>query len=437
MLRPATPSRPDTVTDQDLLARAEGVLRANDVGDYTKPSGRLYPHQWNWDSAFNALGWAHLDWERATREVEALLAGQWTNGMLPHIRYNPAVTDYAPGPEWWTDVPVKRAGELTSGISQPPVLPTMVHLVGLIQPDEQRRHNWWDRIYDALAESLLYFARHRTTGNSPLIALVHPWESGLDNSPRWDAAVAKGFRPTRSYRRVDTSKVAATERPTSRDYDLYMFLVELIASHRYDMHSYLAVTPFAVYDAMFNAAWYRAVRDLNRIAGVIDRPVIIPDASLDAFRRAYHATLWDDGAVMFLDFDLTTGTKIAAHTWTGIAAIYGGLVDAAQTGIIYDGYTSRCRNCRPLPSVLPDQPGFESDRYHRGPAWINANWMIARGLAEVGLYSRARDLAQATVDLVRGSGFYEYFDAYSGRGAGADQFSWTAALTIDLLKRPF
>jgi len=424
------------VTDQQLLVGAEAVLRANDVGDYTKPSGHLYPHQWNWDSAFNALGWAHLDWGRGTREVEAFLAAQWTNGMLPHIRYNPAVTDYAPGPEWWTHTPVKRAGELTSGISQPPVLPSIVHIVGLMQPDEQRRRGWWNGIYDALSDALLYFPRHRTTGNSPLIVLVHPWESGLDNSPRWDTAVARGFRPSRPYRRVDTTKVAAAERPTSRDYDLYMFLVELIASHRYELRDYIAKTPFAVYDAMFNAVWYRAARDLNRIAVAIDRPAVVSEPSMDTFRRAYHAALWDDEGAIFLDVDLTSRAKIPVHTWAGLAAIYAGLVDAAQAEVMYDRYASRCRNCRQLPSVLPDQSGFESDRYHRGPVWVNANWMMARGLAELGLHSHARGLSEATIELVRRSGFHEYFDAYTGRGAGADQFSWTAALTIDLVQRP-
>ncbi|HEY3249010.1 MAG TPA: hypothetical protein VGK88_12060, partial [bacterium] len=79
-------------TPDPLLAQAEAVLRANDVGGaYTKPSGRLYPHQWNWDSAFVTIGWAHIDWDRAVREIDSLLAGQWTTGMLPHIRYNPDV----------------------------------------------------------------------------------------------------------------------------------------------------------------------------------------------------------------------------------------------------------------------------------------------------------------------------------------------------------
>jgi hypothetical protein len=37
--------------------------------------------------------------------------------------------------------------------------------------------------------------------------------------------------------------------------------------------------------------------------------------------------------------------------------------------------------------------------------------------------------------MVAGHGFYEYFNPLNGRGAGAANFSWTAALTIDLLKR--
>lgn len=424
------------MTDQHLLVQVEAVLRDNDVGDYTKPSANLYPHQWNWDSAFNALGWAHLDWPRAAREVESMLTAQWTNGMLPHIRYNPTVTDYAPGPEWWTDVPVRRAGEITSGISQPPVLPTAAYLIGLLQPEERIRLEWWNRIFEALAESVGYFAVHRTTVGSPLIVLVHPWESGLDNSPRWDFAVAKGYRPTRPYRRVDSTKVAPAERPKTPDYDLYMYLVELIATHRYALRDYFPVTPFAVYDAMFNAVWYRAAVDLNRMASVMNRPAVCSPRALDEFARAYHATLWRPDAELFLDLDLKSGQTIPVHTWAGLTAIYAGLVDADQAAAMYDRYTDRSRGCRLLPSVLPDQPGFESDRYHRGPVWVNANWMIARGLEDLGLRSRARGLASSTVELVQHSGSYEYFDAYTGRRAGTDQFSWTASLTIDLLKRP-
>jgi len=423
-------------TASDLLAQAEAVLRGNDVGDYTTPSRRLYPHQWNWDSAFVAIGWAHLDWPRAVREVDALLRGQWTDGMLPHIRYNPEVKDYAPGPEWWPDVPVRRAGEITSGISQPLILPTAVYLAGMLNPDPTARHAWWARIYEPLVDATLYFPRHRTTGDIPLIILVHPWESGLDNSPRWDFAVGQGYRPSRPFRRIDTTVVNPTERPTPRDYDLYMFLVELIASGRYRMASYLPHTPFAVYDAMFNAVWYRAATDLNRIAAALGRPPAVSAEALAAFARAYRRLLWSQRSQMFLDVDVKTGRQLPVHTLVGLTAIYAGLVDARTAAAMLKAYEARCRGCRLLPSVPPDQPGFESGRYHRGPVWIQSNWMIVRGLEDLGLIEDARRLAEATIELVRASGCHEYYEAYTGRPAGASDFSWTAALTIDLLKRP-
>jgi hypothetical protein len=163
-----------SATDDQFVAAVEAVLRSNDLSDYTRPSPRLYPHQWNWDSAFAAIGWAHLDWPRAAREIDTLLTCQWTNGMLPHIRYNPDATDYHPGPEWWPDPPVRRPGITTSGISQPPVLPSAAHLVGMLQPDRHERLAWWERIYEPLRDAVLYFPRCRTVGGCPLIAVIHP-----------------------------------------------------------------------------------------------------------------------------------------------------------------------------------------------------------------------------------------------------------------------
>jgi len=41
-----------------LDAQAKSILLTNDRGGYTVPTARLYPYQWNWDSAFVALGFA-------------------------------------------------------------------------------------------------------------------------------------------------------------------------------------------------------------------------------------------------------------------------------------------------------------------------------------------------------------------------------------------
>ena len=43
-----------------------------------------------------------------------------------------------------------------------------------------------------------WLVRHRDPHGSGMLAIVHGWESGMDNSPRWDlpyAAVVPGRRP--------------------------------------------------------------------------------------------------------------------------------------------------------------------------------------------------------------------------------------------------
>ena len=121
MTPPASLDRPGTL--RDAAAR---VLHQNDLGGWTKAAPALYPHQWSWDSAFIAIGWAHLDPRRALRELTTLFAAQWANGMVPHIVYNPAVApgSYFPDAARW-DCAARTAHAPaapieTSGICQPP-----------------------------------------------------------------------------------------------------------------------------------------------------------------------------------------------------------------------------------------------------------------------------------------------------------------------------
>ena len=86
-----------------LRDAALAVLRLNDLGDWTKPAPRLYPHQWSWDSAFIAIGLAHPI-RRALRELESRSA-QWSDGRDAAHRFNP--------PPRYFPVPSLGAAELT------------------------------------------------------------------------------------------------------------------------------------------------------------------------------------------------------------------------------------------------------------------------------------------------------------------------------------
>jgi hypothetical protein len=73
--------------------------------------------------------------------------------------------------------------------------------------------------------------RVRAGDGSGLITIYHGWESGMDNSPRFDAAyvrVEPGAMPP--FRRTDTARVADPgERPSDEEYRRYLWLVKQLA----------------------------------------------------------------------------------------------------------------------------------------------------------------------------------------------------------------
>src|SRR4051812_24530715 len=106
----------------ELAQEAIGVLWRNDRGAWTRPSPRLYPHQWSWDAGFVSMGWAQLDPARAVAELWSLLRGQWSTGMVPHIVFdlNVARGAYEPGPNAWRTSAHAPSGTATSAICHPP-----------------------------------------------------------------------------------------------------------------------------------------------------------------------------------------------------------------------------------------------------------------------------------------------------------------------------
>jgi len=60
----------------DSLNRAKQILDENWTGTATKPASSLYPHQWNWDTGFIAIGRSHYDTVRAVREMGTLFEAQ-------------------------------------------------------------------------------------------------------------------------------------------------------------------------------------------------------------------------------------------------------------------------------------------------------------------------------------------------------------------------
>jgi Trehalase len=422
--------------DPRLAAAARRVLRANDTGRWTVPSPAQYPHQWNWDSAFVALGLATFDWGRAAAEIDAVLDARWREGMLPHVRYDPRrLADYFPGPDRWprAQAHVADSAVRTSGITNPPVVVTAALLVGRRQPNRDRRLAFWRRTYPALRRCVEYLSSRRRLRGSPLVAVVHPWESGWDNSPRWDHLREARLRPRRPYARLDRRGVAPGDRPEDADYDGYLALVELLDDADYDLAGYRARAPFCVHDVVVDALWYRAARDLCAMAEELGEPAPVSKRRLDRFAAAFEERHWDPDLGLYVDWDCAARRRIARPTAAGLAALAGGLIGPERAAATWSRYAALCGGARAVCTVPPGDPAFDARRYWRGPVWAPVNWLVAGGLAAAGLAAEAATVRAGTLDLVRESGFAEYFDPLTGAPCGAGDFSWTAAVTLDLL----
>ncbi len=414
------------------------MLRGNDAGAWTRPSPHQYPHQWNWDSAFISLGWATFDWPRACQELESMLAAQWWDGMVPHVHYDPRhLAKYFPGPDRWPRAQrhVRNAGQLTSGISNPPVLVTAAWLIGLRQSDQGLRQAFWRRVRPALAKYVEYWGSARRRPGHLLPVMVHPWESGWDNSPRWDALRLSDLKPRQPYYRLDNRFVRASERPTDSDYDAYLALIEKLEDADFELERYRSDSPFCVHDVLLDAAWYGAANDLNSICASLAEPPAVSGERLAEFAAAFEASHWDEAAQLYFDWDCRREERIRTQTAAGVAALAGGVAKPRRGRAAWRRYTELCRGALAVCTVPPADPNFERERYWRGPVWLNVNWLAARGLEHVGLAAEARALVSQSLALVQEHGLAECFDPFDGNPLGADGFSWSAALALEWLER--
>ncbi|MER5209477.1 hypothetical protein ABT063_02480 [Streptomyces sp. NPDC002838] len=458
-----------------LHVRAAQVLEGNWRGASTVPSRGLYPHQWSWDSAFIAIGLRHLSPLRAQTELETLLDAQWGDGRIPHIVFNPSVPldAYFPSPDFWRSSTAGRAAGAprtvqTSGIVQPPVHALAAWLVHRADPGLSRARGFLARVYPRLAAWHRYLLHRRDLGGGGLASVVHPWEQGMDNSPCWDAPLSRITpAPARSFRRADLDHGAAEDRPTDLDYGRYVRLAtdyrdggyadgaDQGASRRASVEGGggRRAGEFAVEDPAFNALLIASELALARIAQELGATGTARQARAERLTAALIERLWDPAEGMFFCRDVRGGVRAEGQAEARAEGPRGelipergvsGLVPLLLPGLPREVAAALVRTaCGPhfglgtttrlVPSYDLLGEAFDPHRYWRGPAWFNTSWLLERGLRVQGERERADALRDAVLTVADSSGFAEYVDPYTGEACGAADFSWTAALALDLL----
>jgi hypothetical protein len=358
---------------------------------YAAPHAMVYPWQWLWDSCFHALVWAELgEPARAVRELSSALSVQTADGFVPHMNY---VRDPGFHAEFWG-----RRG--ASNITQPPMYGHAIAELGrrgIDVPDDLVA-----RAGRGLGFLLEVRPRHQPSG---LVSLAHPWETGCDDSPRWDdLCPGDGFDAVR-WKAYKGDLVAA---------------VETGAGGGAMGNGLMTVAPVG-FNALvaFNARELAAHTGDARLADHGDALAELIDTRWNAALGTWvDAGQTETGSGRARTLDALLPLLVTSHAAAAQSAL-AALTDPRAFGAPYGPA-----------GVHRGEPSFAANTYWRGPAWPQLSYLLWYAARAAGDASLAAALASATVSAADRSGLAEYWNADTGAGLGAIPQSWTGLAIV-------
>lgn len=440
------------VDAKTLVKEAKDILAGNWTGKFTKPAPNLYPHQWNWDAGFIAIGYSHYDMDRAESELRSLFSGQWKNGMVPQIVFNPEFDyNYFPSSDFWETWRSFDASETkkTSGITMPAVHGFVLQHIYRNAKDKGRAINFVKEMFPKILKMHEYFYNNRDPFDEGLVYIRHPWESGTDNSPTWDDPMEKiTFEKIKipPYKRKDLDNGHAEHRPTDYDYNRYIHLIDIYRKCDYNEEAILERCPFVIQDPLFNCILVKSNQALIELAGIIGEDTAQLKAWNEKTIASMNDKLWNPKTGIYDAYDLHNDDRIEMEASSGLVPLFAHIPSPEQAQQLVDRLTGPTFSGTPdqqlylCPSYNPTSKKFNPKKYWRGPVWVNMNWMLHHGLSHYGFEDLAKQLKQESLELISHYGFYEYFVPIKDvvgkekQGCGSHRFSWSAALCIDFLQ---
>jgi len=390
---------PDGTRDHtftELRTRVAAVLESAwvDVG-YTAPNTDVYPWLWLWDSCFHSLIWAELDRpDRAIFEITSVLSLQDPTGFVPHMGYQLHASKAL---DVWG-----RSG--SSSITQPPMfghaLAEMARR-GFEVPAE---------LVDRAAAGLRFLLEKRERTADGLITVVHPWETGCDDSPRWDDLCPGHGFDREIWRAQKMALLGSIERGLSGEpVTNPEFSVAPVGFNALVAWNAMELAEFGATDLLGSA---------TELASLIDG------------RWNGDLNTWVDsganeaGSGRVRTVDSLLPLLVGIHPSHRLAAARS-LVDPAAHGSSHG----------PL-GVHRGEPTFDSDTYWRGPVWPQLAYLLWRALVSSGTETESRVADELVRSMMRGvtsSGLAEYWEGDTGRGLGAIPQSWSGLILLMLI----
>lgn len=383
--------------------------RVHDGNQYTVPSPQSYPYQWLWDSCFHAIILSHLSPEDGRKELLSLAKGQFENGMIPHMIYweRSAAAEH-------DHLNIAWGKDGTSSITQPPILAHAVWKVFQADPDTK----FLESMYPTLYHFYRYLLHERDPHERHLIGIINPDESGEDNSPRFDEAL--DLPPVHNIDENFKRRLTLVDENRKCDFDAPFCMKNF----------------FWVKDVPFNALFVENLRYLARIAQKLGHgyDAAYFDAEAERVAKSMRELMLEDGI-----FWATRGEhyqKIKVKTWAMFAPLFAKISTQEEAHQLVDEHLlNRKEFASPffLPTVSQDEPSYNPEGFWRGPVWIAVNWFVFHGLRNYGFVDLAGKIQESSLKLLETSGFREHFHPETGKGYGAENFTW-GGLVLDMVE---
>ncbi|GAA4611544.1 alpha-glucosidase [Actinoallomurus liliacearum] len=364
---------------------------------------------WAWDTWKQAVGTARFAPALAESQIRSMFDYQ----VRPDSPTRPQDAGMIPDCVFYND-PARGGGNWNERNSKPPLAAWAVWEVYRANGDTAflkemypklvAYHDWWyrdrDHDHDGLAEygATVDPANDSTEERRQAAA----WESGMDNAPRFDAALGTSVVDNRD---ANGRLVGYSLNQESVDLNSY-----LVAEK-----GYLA--------AIAARLGHRA--DATRYT-----------AQARTLAATIRAKMYDRATGFFYDTDLTTGRRLVdrGRGIEGAVPLWAGVADGAEAARVRARLTDPAEFATkvPFPTVAKSSPYFAAQEYWRGPVWLDQAYFALAGLRR---YGYGRDATAAADRLWRSAGgllgdgpIMENYDPLTGEPLNSTNFSWSAAL---------
>ena len=361
--------------DLALMSRAYEVLDENTLNKENMPWGDIpaitpwlsCPGLWNWDSVFHGMTVSRYNSVLAQNTIDCFAKFQCENGMLPDV--------------------ITLRGFLADNASKPPVFPWGILTVFKRTKDTDflrrnyersvRYEEFWVR--ERCDGKMFYYSAQRDIEKDDYEA--PRFESGWDNSPRWDRWPITQLYPI--------------------DLNCYMVL------------------------------YYRSMAEMAEILGLESAEWKRKEAELAA---KVEDNLYDETIGAYVDRNRLTGEFSTVLSPASFMPLFIGIApkDRAESMNRYARDTSKFYPG--MPSVAYDDKGHDKN-YWRGLTWLNVAYFAVKGLYDYGYVDTAKEIKEYILNMCYDllPDIFENYDSLERKGCGCEHFSWSSAFIIEFI----